>query len=152
MPLIFALEHIVEALPADLDLLRSRAATEGFRMLDRLAAEWRTGVHRFDQPGEALLAARMDARLVGIGGMTIDDRYPEALRMRRFYVAYEARRQGIGRALVIALVQRSECRQRRIVVKAGTEAASAFWEALGFIPAEDVPGYTHVLPDGTLDP
>jgi GNAT superfamily N-acetyltransferase len=125
------------------------AAAEGFRMLERLAAEWDSGTHRFDRPGEALLAARVGPRLIGIGGMTIDSDDPMALRLRRFYVAPGAHGKGVGRALAIALIRRPKWRDRRIVVNAGTAGAAEFWEGLGFTRTGAGRGHTHVFPQGS---
>src|SRR5436190_24023588 len=84
-----------------------KRATEGYRHLDRLGADWAAGTTRFDREGEALLAAYSDGTLAGIGGLTIDPADPDALRLRRFYVARAARRSGIGRALAQVLLKRA---------------------------------------------
>jgi GNAT superfamily N-acetyltransferase len=150
--LIFALETVTQCLPPDLGELRMLAAAEGFRMLERLADEWHSGEHRFDRPGEALLTARIGSRMAGIGGMTIDRDDETALRLRRFYIAPDVRRHGVGRGLALALIRRPECQGRRIVVNAGTAAAPAFWEAHGFVRPGAGAGHTHVLanPPGAL--
>ena len=98
------LEPVLGALPAGFDALRADALAEGFRQVERLAADWEAGTTRFDREGEALLAARLNGVLVGIGGLTIEPVVPGALRMRRFYVRPAFRRFGVGRQLVTALL------------------------------------------------
>ena len=77
------LEPVREALPAGFDALRTDALAEGFRQVERLAADWEAGRTRFDRDGEALLAARLNRVLVGIGGLTLEPFVPGALHRRR---------------------------------------------------------------------
>jgi hypothetical protein len=80
----FQFERVVDHLPAGFDALRLEARTEGFRQVERLAIDWEACTTRFDRGGEALLAARVNGVLAGIGGLTIEPVVPDALRMRRF--------------------------------------------------------------------
>jgi GNAT superfamily N-acetyltransferase len=94
------LEPVLDALPVGFDALRAEALAEGFRQVERLAADWEAGKTRFDRAGETLLAARLSGVLVGIGGLTMEPVVLGALRMRRFYVRPAFRRIGVGRQLV----------------------------------------------------
>ncbi len=136
------LEPILDDLPAGFDALRAEALAEGFRQIERLAADWEAGTTRFDRDGEALLAARLNGVLVGIGGLTIEPVVPGALRMRRFYVRPAFRRVGVGRQLVTALLAGADG-DRSITVNAGP-ASFAFWDSLGFNP-DPRDGHTHIL-------
>jgi GNAT superfamily N-acetyltransferase len=138
------LERIVTELPAGFHALRAEAQREGYRHLDRLAEEWNVNRLRFDQDGEALFAAWVDADLAGIGGLTIDPVLPDALRMRRFYVAKSSRRTGIGRAIAEKLLAHPRASDRAVTVNAAA-GSEAFWESLGFVP-DPRDGHTHVLP------
>jgi GNAT superfamily N-acetyltransferase len=138
------LERVVDELPSGFDRLRSEARTEGYRHLERLAEEWKTRTMRFDREGEALLAARLDAGLAGIGGLTIDPEVPAALRMRRFYVAKSFRRHGIGRALAENLLVHARASGRFVTVNAAA-GSEPFWGSLGFV-SEPRSGHTHALP------
>jgi GNAT superfamily N-acetyltransferase len=137
------LERIVAELPAGLDALRAEAQGEGYRHLDRLTEEWNANKVRFDQDGEALLAAWVDANLAGIGGLTIDPVLPDALRMRRFYVAKSSRRIGIGRAIAKNLLAQPRASDRAVTVNAAAGSES-FWESLGFV-RDPTDGHTHIL-------
>jgi GNAT superfamily N-acetyltransferase len=137
------LERIIAELPAGFDALRAEAQREGYRHLDRLVEEWNTNRARFDQDGEALFAAWVDADLAGIGGLTIDPVLPGALRMRRFYVARSSRRTGIGRAIAKSLLAQPRASGRTVTVNAGA-GSEPFWESLGFV-RDPKDGHTHVL-------
>ena len=136
------LEPVRNALPVGFDALRAEALAEGFRQVERLASDWEAGRTRFDRPGEALLATRLNGALVGIGGLTIEPVVPGALRMRRFYVRPAFRRHGVGRQLVTALLAGANG-DRSITVNAAP-ASIAFWESLGFSP-DPRDGRTHIL-------
>ena len=136
------LEPVLDALPDGFEALRAEALAEGFRQVERLAADWEAGRTRFDRDGEALLAARLSGVLVGIGGLTIEPVVPGASRMRRFYVRPAFRRNGVGSELVTALLAGVDD-DRSITVNAAP-ASIAFWERVAFNP-DPRDGHTHVL-------
>ena len=130
------------ALPAGFAALRAEARAEGYRMLDRLAAEWCSGENRFDRPGEALLAAYAGQELAGIGGVTLEPALAGAVRMRRFYVRMAFRRSGVARGLAHTLLQPMQAGQC-VTVNAG-RGSEAFWEALGFARDPTAGTWTHI--------
>lgn len=130
-------------LPCGFEALRDEARSEGHTHMDRLAADWCSGVNRFDGDGEALLAAFVSGELVGVGGLTRNPADTTALRMRRFYVRIAYRRHGIARCLAEALMERACRGTDRLVLNAETELAAAFWEAMGFV-REHGNDHTHV--------
>lgn len=137
------IEFIRDTLPKGFEMLRHAADGEAFNMLATLAKEWATGANRFDRPGEALVAAFDGDKLAGMGAMSHDPEVPDALRMRRFYVAPPYRRRGVGRLLANALLNRPDATGRTITLNAPHLEAARFWEALGFIrDARD--GHTHI--------
>jgi GNAT superfamily N-acetyltransferase len=144
---VIRLEPVLEALPAGFDALRVEARAEGYRFIERLAADWASGALRFDHPGEVLLAAYAGNELAAIGGLTPDPVLPETLRMRRFYVTERYRRSGIGRRLAAALLKRASQAGRPAVVNAGPGSA-VFWETVGFV-SDERDGHTHLF---SLDP
>jgi GNAT superfamily N-acetyltransferase len=82
------------------------ALAEGYQFVERLAADWMSHTIRFDRPAEALLAARLNGALAGVGGLTIDPIVPNAMRIRHVYVRPTFRRKGVGYQLVAALLAR----------------------------------------------
>lgn len=128
-------------LPAGFDEMRAEGAAEGYRFLERLALEWRSGDRRFDREGEMLLAAHVGDVLAGLGGVTRDPALPGHSRMRRFYIRAPFRHAGVGRELAVAL---SAAIRPPVLVNAATADAPAFWESLGFTP-DSRHGHTHIL-------
>jgi len=131
------LVRVQDNLPENFSGLRAEADAEGFRAMSRLAAEWAATPEMF----ACLLAATLGGRLVAIGGLTAE---PEptgqpAMRIRRLYVRPDARRNGVGRSLVNALLQEALDSVSRVTVNAGGTLAPAFWEALGFNRVEGRP-------------
>lgn len=141
--MVTRIDRVAGTLPAGLAALGAEARAEGYSHLERLAADWETGATRFNRLGEALLAAWVDERLAGIGGLTLDPVEPNALRLRRFYVSAAYRRLGLGRALAQMLLAQADAMNRAILVNAAPGSV-AFWERLGFAP-EPRNGHTHRL-------
>ena len=130
------IEDVRGSLPADLAILREHAAAEGYGFLERLADQWSDGAVTFEAPGEALLVARFQDAIAGVGGITVDPFDPEALRMRRFYVHPVHRRRGVAQTLATALIRDALKTGRPLYVNAGTAVAPDFWEKMGFIPVK----------------
>jgi len=126
--------RISGALPADIGTLSPFATDEGVGIIDTLITEWASGANRFDGPGEALFTARVAGRLVGTGGITRDRNFPQALRMRRFYVHPEHRNAGIAQSLATRLVADARRHTGWLTCHAGTAAGVRFWERMGFVP------------------
>ncbi|HPA37845.1 MAG TPA: GNAT family N-acetyltransferase [Phenylobacterium sp.] len=134
--------RIEDDLPEGFAALREAAASEGYRHMDRLAAEHAAGRSVF----VALFGALLGGELVGIGGLTHEPE-PEAelaMRMRRLYVRADVRRQGVARALASALTQEGLDQVALLTVHAGDARAAAFWEAQGFAPVDHRP-WSHEL-------
>jgi GNAT superfamily N-acetyltransferase len=140
------LEPVIEDLPAGFEALHAEAQAEGFRQVERLATDWHAATTRFDREDEALLVARVNGVLAGIGGLTIEPSVPGALRMRRFYVRPAFRRGGVGRRLVMALL--ASVPADRLVTANVAPGSVSFWESIGFRP-DPRDGHTHILHRGS---
>jgi GNAT superfamily N-acetyltransferase len=141
-------------LPADaIAPLVVESEREGWRFVHKLADEWATGVNRFDRPGEALLAAWGNGRLVGVCGLNIDPyaRGPAIGRVRRLYVLAAFRGRGVGRLLVQAVLQSAPKWFRSLRVRTENATAGRLYERLGFTPAIGASDCTHTLVLGTTD-
>lgn len=126
------IKQVVNVLPAGFDELRAEASAEGYRFLDRLAADWASGTMQFDRPGEAFLAAYSGDVLAGVGGITLDPVTPKALRMRRFYVRPMFRHSSFGRTMATMLLERAQ-RSANLVTLNAAPNSFRFWESLGFV-------------------
>ncbi len=141
-------------LPLDqLAALRLEASAQGFEHLERLVQEHEPNGNTFDQPGEALFGAYLEAQLVGVCGLNVDPyaRNPAVGRVRRLYVATEHRRQGIGRRLVEAVIERARSHFDRLRLRTPDEPAARFYEALGFHRVMRANKVTHALDLGEAE-
>jgi GNAT superfamily N-acetyltransferase len=130
--------HLLD-LPNGVDELRTEAAGEGFRFMDKLVSEWRSDANRFARPGEVLLGAFRGADLVAVGGLNRDP-YAEQDgigRLRHLYVRKSERRSGIGSALVQQLLNHAEGVFHSIHLRTDTREAAEFYVSLEFCPVQD---------------
>ena len=127
--------------------LLAESEASGFRFLRRVADEWQSGANRFSRPGEALFAAEIDGRLVGVCGLSIDPYLddPRIGRVRNVYVMAEYRRHGIGRRLVEAAVSAARGRFDRLRLRGEAPGPARLYESLGFRPCQGIPDCTHIL-------
>jgi GNAT superfamily N-acetyltransferase len=142
---LLQLVRIFDELPDGFDDLVAEASSEGVRNMALLADDWRAGA-RFQDDGEALLAAFLAGDLAGLGALGVEPASPEpARRLRRFYVRPSLRRSGAGTALASALIQEGLDSVALLTVNArASKAAAPFWEAQGFVPDAGGP-WTHVM-------
>lgn len=119
----------------------------GIGVVSVVIDRWLDGTQRYDAPGESLLVARSldGGRIVAIGGLTRCPHVAGAFRVRRFYVAPGARRQGVAGTLARQLIDGATRYSTIVTCNArASDAAAPFWETLGFVPT-DVEGVTHRL-------
>lgn len=160
------IESLDEALLAP--LVRQSAA-EGYRHLERLVEEWKSGGNRFDRENEALFVAMLAdaasgvwtldpidrpnirngrARTVWIGvvGLNVDPCHddPRIGRVRRLWVDPAFRRMGVGRKLMERVLDHARGRFRMLVLRT-TPEARLFYERLGFQPEHGAEHHTHAL-------
>ena len=137
----------VRKLPPDLDQLVLASLAEGFRLLERFRDEWTSGANCFALPGEALFQARHQGRLIGICGLNRDPYagQPSEGRVRRLYVAPDARRLGVARRLVLDVVREARGQFAVLRLRTTTREGALFYQALGFRPTTSMPTATHEL-------
>jgi GNAT superfamily N-acetyltransferase len=132
-------------IPSGMDELHAEAAAEGFRFMDTLVIEWRSGANRFARPGESLLGAFQAARLIAVGGLNRDTYTDQEGmgRLRHVYVRRSARRSAVGSALVHQLLRRADGVFRSVRLRTETREAADFYISLGFHAVQDESA-THV--------
>lgn len=137
-------------LPPAIKTLEQHAVEEGFRFLSRLIDDWDAGTNRFDAPGECLLAGYVNEELVAVGGLSIDPYLPidpltggRIGRLRRVYVTPALRGQGIGKAMVEALVAHAGDAFGAVRLSTDTVNGDGFYRSCGFQSIEDAQA-THV--------
>lgn len=137
----------IASLPEDIQALLRVSREEGHNLVDRLVDDWEDGSNRFDRPGEVALEARHGSRLVGVGGLNRDPYLdaPGVGRIRHVYVSPDARSLGVGRVLVMSLVEYARGRFSTVRLRTGRTEASGFYLRLGFDEAPDQPDATHQI-------
>jgi GNAT superfamily N-acetyltransferase len=149
-------------LPRDFCHLMDESEREGFRFLTNLSANWQAGKNRFDQKGECLFGAFSDLSsglssnlssdsekdsLLGIGGLNQDPYLadPAVGRVRHVYVTSRARRLGLGRKIVEAIIEASYPHFRLLTLKTDNPKAIALYGSMGFVVRQtDEDGFSHM--------
>jgi len=134
-------------MPHGLEALAEESRTSGIRNVSVAIERWSNGTEMFDRVGEMLLVGvdRSANRVIAVGGLTHCPHVPEALRVRRFYVATDWRRRGVAGAIARQLIAEGLEHTRTLTCNArASDAAPPFWEAMGFQPV-DLDGITHRL-------
>jgi uridine kinase len=144
--IVHRVERLVGPPASVLDALVVESEAEGRRFVRRLAEEWASGANRFDGPGEALFVAWQGGRAVGVCGLNVDPyaTTPGVSRVRHLYVLRAARRLGVGRALVAAVIDAARGAFDELRLRTGNLAAAALYEAMGF-RRTDTADCTHVM-------
>ena len=137
----------LETLPtADLEPLLAESRAQGFEFLDRLVAEYLSGVNRFAGPNEALFGVYHNKRMIAIGGLNNDPYLPtdDVGRVRHVYVLAAWRNQGIGTRLMRRIVEEARPHYARLLtLRTFSEQADGFYRALGFRATDEVETATH---------
>lgn len=133
--------------PDQLAELVGEAERSGCRFVRRLVDEWAGGANRFDRPGEALFAAVLGGRVVGVRGLNADPYVAGGRvgRVRRLYVLEAHRGAGLGRRLVAAVIAAARGAFDRLRLRTDDAGAARFYEGLGFRPCAGEPDCTHTL-------
>jgi predicted GNAT family acetyltransferase len=81
-----------------------------------------------------------------VGGLNCDPfaGRPDVGRIRRVYVRPAWRDKGVGRALVIALIEKARTHFRCVRLRAENANAARLYERIGFAPIAS-PDATHIL-------
>jgi len=132
--------------PEAFSALLEEAEAEGAVFLLRLRDEWHSGDNRFAANEECLLGVFSHGELVAVGGISRDPYGPAPGlgRVRHVYVLKAHRRQGIGRALVAALLDRAKGGFTSLRLRTRNAEAARVYESLGFVRS-DLPDETHRL-------
>ena len=115
-------------------------------MLRRLEENWERGENRFNAPGEKLLGAFLNGKLVGICGLNRDpfSQQPRAGRIRHLYISESCRGLGIGKQL-LAVVMADASVWFDFLNTHAPQTAWTFYQRAGFTLVVDEPRVTHRL-------
>ncbi|GAB7205637.1 hypothetical protein OS21_21280 [Dickeya oryzae] len=107
-----------------------------------MQTEFQSGTNDFRLPGEGLFAVFEAERLVAIGGVNQQSGMPYTGRLRRFYVAADYRRQGVGRELLTVIEQAAASCFRELYLFTDTLEAAQFYQRQGYV-AVSLPDVSH---------
>lgn len=128
-----------------LDTLVKQSEEEGYRFLGRLVQQYEDGSQRFEKPGEALYGVWKDSELIAIGGVRQNPYSSDQkeARLKRFYVAPEQRRHGIGSQLLETCISKAKENFHSITCRTDSAKADAFYRHNGFEAVLDSVDTTH---------
>ncbi|MGG1342659.1 GNAT family N-acetyltransferase [Bacillus toyonensis] len=119
----------------------------GFNFLIKLINEYENKINVFNKTGECLYGIFQGEKLIGIGGLN-EDPYTENNkigRVRRFYIAKEYRRKGLGRLLLVRILSDAKKYFNIVVLNTDTEQGDKFYTSGGFVKGEKYVGASHYL-------
>lgn len=121
-------------LPEGVLKLVEESNSEGFRHLKRLVDDYNTGTNRFDKQGEALFIACVEDQIVGVCGLNQDPylHNEAAGRVRRLYISKDFRRFGVGRLLMVEVIEEAKKHYKTLSLKTDNPVADSFYCSLGF--------------------
>jgi GNAT superfamily N-acetyltransferase len=120
---------------------------EGYDFVQKLYEEFEDGTNRYDTGGSILLGASLEDELIAVGGVHPDPYLQTANvgRIRHVYVLPSYRRQGLGRDLVLALIQHARSHFELLTLRTPTKHGDAFYKSLGFSDEARYKNATHWL-------
>lgn len=141
----FEIEQILHLVRAEIEPLRVASLGEGFSFLDRFVGAWDQGKSRFQDEGESLWGAYCEEELVGICGLSRDPYggKPTVGRLRHLYVLPVRRREGVGRALTLAVIGKAQENFQSLELRTDQEKAAIFYERIGFMKVEGEERVSH---------
>ncbi|EEL34161.1 GNAT family N-acetyltransferase [Bacillus toyonensis] len=119
----------------------------GFNFLIKLINEYENKINVFNKTGEYLYGIFQGEKLIGIGGLN-EDPYTENNkigRVRRFYIAKEYRRKGLGRLLLVRILSDAKKYFNIVVLNTDTEQGDKFYTSGGFVKGKKYVGASHYL-------
>ncbi|MBL1177529.1 GNAT family N-acetyltransferase [Pantanalinema sp. GBBB05] len=145
--------RISEIQTESINHLVEESVSQGFRFLERLIREYRSGLNCFNKPGELLLTASVQGAVVGIGGLNQDPyfNHPRIGRLRHLYVESAWRRRGVGHLLVTHLIHAANHHYQLLMLRTDTVTAAEFYQQLGFKADPNWEHTTHHLPLGEIE-
>ncbi|MGG1721450.1 GNAT family N-acetyltransferase [Bacillus wiedmannii] len=129
------------------DFLVQESKEEGFNFLIRLISEYENKINIFNKTGEYLYGIFQGEKLIGIGGLN-EDPYSENNkigRVRRFYIAKEYRRKGLGRLLLVRIISDAKKHFNIVVLNTDTVQGDKFYTSSGFVKGIKFVGASHYL-------
>ncbi|AZQ47468.1 GNAT family N-acetyltransferase [Bacillus sp. GX] len=141
------IQQIEDLIKYEHDYLVQESREEGFNFLVKLISDYENKINTFNKTGECLYGIFQGEKLIGIGGLN-EDPYTENNkigRVRRFYIAKEYRRKGLGRLLLGRILSDAKTHFNIVVLHTETEQGDKFYTSSGFVKGIKFVGASHYL-------
>lgn len=132
------IQQIENLMKYEFKYLVQESKEEGVKFLKKLINEYENELNTFNKSGECLYGIFQGEKLIGIGGLNADP-YTENNkigRLRRFYIAKDYRRIGLGKLLLNKLLSHAEKYFKVVVLHTDTKQGDEFYTANGFVKRE----------------
>ncbi|MRR42303.1 GNAT family N-acetyltransferase [Bacillus anthracis] len=132
------IQQIEDLMIYESDYLVQERKDEGFYFLIKIISEYEKKINTCNKTGECLYGIFQGEKLIGIGGLNADP-YTENNkigRLRRFYIAKDYRRIGLGKLLLNKLLSHAEKYFKVVVLHTDTKQGDVFYTANGFVKRE----------------
>ncbi|PEK62861.1 GNAT family N-acetyltransferase [Bacillus wiedmannii] len=141
------IQQIEDLMIYEHDYLVQESKEEGFNFLIKLISEYENKINIFNKTGECLYGIFQGEKLIGIGGLN-EDPYTEnnkISRLRRFYIAKEYRRKGLGKLLLVRIISDAKKYFNIVVLNTDTVLGDKFYTSIGFVKGIKFVGASHYL-------
>ncbi|QWU45545.1 GNAT family N-acetyltransferase [Bacillus sp. NP247] len=141
------IQQIEDLMIYEHDYLVRESKDEGFNFLIKLISEYENKINTFNKTGECLYGIFQGERLIGIGGIN-ENLYTEDNkigRLRRFYIAKDYRRKGLGSLLLGRILSDAKTYFTIVVLHTDTEQGDHFYTSSGFVKGTMYVGTSHYL-------
>ncbi|MEM5672758.1 GNAT family N-acetyltransferase [Bacillus cereus] len=139
------IQQIENLMKYEFKYLVQESKEEGFNFLKKLINEYENELNTFNKSGECLYGIFQGEKLIGIGGLNVHP-YTENNkigRLRRFYIAKDYRRIGLGKLLLNKLLSHAEKYFKVVVYIQIRNKVMYFYTANGFVKREVYEGTSH---------
>lgn len=141
------IQQIEDLMIYEHEYLVQESKDEGFYFLIKLISEYENKINTFNKTGECLYGIFHGEKLIGIGGLN-EDPYiinNKIGRVRRFYIAKEYRRKGLGRLLLVRIISDAKKYFNIVVLNTDTVQGDKFYTSIGFVKGTKYMGASHYL-------
>ncbi|OOR03181.1 GNAT family N-acetyltransferase [Bacillus mycoides] len=131
----------------EINHLIQESTKEGFNFLIKLINEYESKRNTFSKTGECLYGIFRGDTLIGIGGLNQDPytKVNKIGRLRRFYIAKDYRRKGLGRLLLGRILSDAKIYFTIVVLHTDTKQGDQFYISSGFVKGTMYVGTSHYL-------
>ncbi|WIL45125.1 GNAT family N-acetyltransferase [Bacillus bombysepticus] len=141
------IQQIEDLMIYEHDYLVQESKDEGFYFLIKLISEYENKINTFNKTGECLYGIFQGEKLIGIGGLN-EDPYTinnKIGRIRRFYIAKKYRRKGLGRLLLVRIINDAKKHFNIVVLNTDTVQGDKFYTSSRFVKGTKYMGVSHYL-------